>query len=177
MLPPPQWKLFSLYWPCPPTARLFLTSLSVAGRVFVPRRAPRKRSPEEKFGEGGPTKRSKHRKRKHRERKRESKRDSPRIFTTGPLINTHWVTGCLLCRNWALGALYPPFTIWTYPRNSLFGMARNCSLFSRTFLLPCLSLSFFLDARTFHELLQMMARSSFSSFCTRIEDVSCTKVH
>lgn len=77
------------------------------------------------------------RKRKRKERER----DSPRIFTTGPLINTHWVTGCLLCRNWALGALYPPFTIWMYPRKLALWDGKELLSFSPYFS-SLLSLSF-----------------------------------
>lgn len=67
MLPPPQWKLLSSSWPCP---GLSFSYVLIRGRVFVPRRAPRKRSSEEKF-EGGLTKRSKHREKEKKKRKRE----------------------------------------------------------------------------------------------------------
>lgn len=68
-------------------ACLFLMFLSVATSLCP---ATRKELPEEKFGEGEPTKRSKHREKERVcEREREKESDSHRIFTTGPLINTH----------------------------------------------------------------------------------------
>lgn len=164
MLLPTQWKLLSLYRAFPRPVFFLRPSWSAASLSRVERRG--KDRPRKSLARVGRLNG------RNIERKSEREKDSSRIFTTGPLINTHWVTGCLLCRNWALGALYPPFTIWTYPRKSLSGMVRNRSLFPVYTLL-----SFFLDARTFPGLLQMMTRSSVSSFCTWIEDVSCTKVH
>lgn len=133
------------------------------GHVFVPRREedrPRKSSARVNRLNG-----------RNIERKRERKSDSLRIFTTGPLINTHWVTGCLLCRNWALGALYPPFTIQTYPRNALSGIARNRSLPFRSPLFPSLVLTHTLPADF------CKWWPCFRIFLRWVENVSCIRVH
>lgn len=143
----------------------------MVGRVFVPRRAPRKRSPEEKF-EGGLTKRSKHREKEKKKRKRE--RFTSYFYDWPPHKHSLSYGLFALPKLGFRGALSAIHHLNVSTETRSLGWQGIALFFPVLFFS---SLALFLDARTFHGLLQMMARSSFSSFCTRIEDVSCTKVH